>query len=371
MGEVVRIGFIGTGFARKVQIPAFKSCQNAQIVSIASGTLENAESAAREFGIPHFTADWRETVARSDVDLICITTPPKLHHEMTMAAIAHGKHVLCEKPMAMNTAEAREMTDAAKKAGVLALIDHELRFQPGRLQAYSMLREDAIGTIRHAKCYFQAPHRGDPNLPWNWWSDAEQGGGALGAIVSHVVDSFHWFLGTGISSVFCQLQTQVKKRPIPGGEMCDVTTDDESLLVLRFADDDLTRDATGLVSVSMTEGPTYKHRVEFYGDEGALAVDARGEAFFAKASDADWSEVGVDFGAPIAGVPDTGFSSGFTAFAPKIVDAIHEGKTEIEHAATFADGLAVQKVLDAARESNGSGCAVNLRSSKGGGGVSS
>src|SRR5687767_7989976 len=124
MKLTVGIGIIGTGFARKVQIPAFQQCEGAEIVSVASGTLENARATAKEFGIQHFTADWRETVARDDIDLICITTPPKLHHEMTLAAIKQGKHVLCEKPMAMNVAEAREMTDAAKKADVLALVDH-------------------------------------------------------------------------------------------------------------------------------------------------------------------------------------------------------------------------------------------------------
>jgi predicted dehydrogenase len=360
MKDVVRIGIIGTGFARSVQIPAFQACEKAKIVSVASGSLANAGTTANDFGIGHFTDDWRETISRDDVDLICITTPPKLHREMTLAAIANGKHVLCEKPMAMNVAEAGEMTDAAEKAGVLALIDHELRFQPGRLRAHAMIRENAIGKIRHAKCHFQAPHRGNPNLPWNWWSDEEQGGGALGAIVSHVVDSFHWFVGTGISSVFCQLQAHVKERP-SNGEMLAVTSDDESLLVLRFKDSELTSDATGLISVSMTEGPTYKHRVELYGSDGAIAVDARGEVSFAKSGDTEWKEVGVDFGDPIQGVPDTGFSSGFTEFAPRIVEAILNRETEVEHAATFADGFAVQVVLDAARESNASGCTIELK----------
>ncbi len=361
MKDVIRIGIIGTGFARKVQIPAFKSCENAEITSIASGSLENAKTTAEEFGIAHFTEDWRETIARDDVDLVCITTPPKLHHEMTMLAIEHGKHILCEKPMAMNAEEARDMTAAAKNAGVLALIDHELRFQPGRMRAYEMLREGAIGKVRHAKCHFQAPHRGDPNIPWNWWSDIEQGGGALGAIVSHVVDSFHWFLDSQISSVFCQLQSQIKKRPASGGEMREVTSDDEALMILRFGDGGLVEDATGLVSVSMTEYPTYKHRVEFYGTEGSLAVEARGELFIAKpVPDTEWQQVGVDFGDAIPGVPDTGFSSGFTEFAPKIIDVIQKGGNEVKHAATFADGLAVQIVLDAARESDTSGRTIRI-----------
>ena len=109
MREKVGIGIIGTGFARKVQIPSFLECENAVIVSVASGHIKNAEATASEFGIKHFTDDWRETVSREDVDLVCITTPPDTHFEMTLAAIGHGKHILCEKPMAMNAEEARQM----------------------------------------------------------------------------------------------------------------------------------------------------------------------------------------------------------------------------------------------------------------------
>jgi predicted dehydrogenase len=235
MSKKVGIAMIGTGFARKVQLPSFAACVGADLVSVASGSIENARSTAEEFGVRHFTADWRESVARDDVDLVCITTPPRLHREMTLFALALGKHVLCEKPMAMNVAEAEEMTAAAAKAPVLALIDHELRFQPGRLKAHELLRSGAIGTILHAKYHFRAPHRGDPNVAWNWWSDIEQGGGALGAINSHVIDSFQWLMGTTVASVFCQLQTHVKQRKDAAGEIRPVTTDDEANMLLRFA----------------------------------------------------------------------------------------------------------------------------------------
>src|SRR6476660_5804017 len=134
----VGMGFIGTGFARKVQMPAFAACEGARIVSVSSGNIDNASSAANEFQAIHFTADWRDTVSHPEVDLVCITTPPDMHHEMAMFAIAHGKHILCEKPMAMTQAEALEMTQAAADKGVLALIDHELRFLPGRIAAKQM-----------------------------------------------------------------------------------------------------------------------------------------------------------------------------------------------------------------------------------------
>jgi predicted dehydrogenase len=360
MKQSIGIGLIGTGFARRVQVPAFQSCKDARVVSVASGHLENARAAAEEFGIEDYTDDWRETVAHDAVDLVCITTPPALHREMTLFAIEKGKHVLCEKPMAMNIAEAEEMVSTAAKANVLALIDHELRFLSGRRKAYDMLRDGAIGIVRHAKYNFRAPQRRDTNIPWNWWSDIGQGGGALGAINSNIIDSFNWFLGTDVSSVFCQLQTQVKKRRDSSGNLLDVTSDDEANMLLRFANSDLTEDATGLVSVSMTEQPEYMNRIEFFGSKGAMRIDNIGNLYIAKNGERDWTEIEVDLGRPIEGVSDNGFARGFLKFAPEIVDALRKGDAVITHAATFEDGLKVQRVLDAARESDSSGRVIRL-----------
>ncbi len=359
MRDTVGIGFIGTGFARRVQIPAFRACEGSRIVSVSSGSVENARATAEEFGIEHFSADWRETVTHPDIDLVCITTPPRLHREMTLFAIEHGRHVLCEKPMAMNVAEAEEMKDAADAGGVLALIDHELRFLPGRQTAKAMLHNGAIGKIQHAKYILQAPHRGDPTQEWNWWSDEKAGGGALGAINSHVIDSFHWFLESEISSVFCQLQTHIKQRPY-GDDYREVTTDDEANMLLRFEDSKMTDDATGLVSVSMVEGPEYVNRIEFIGTKGWLRVDHRGDVYIAKRGESEWTTIDVEFPTGIEGVPESGFPSGFMAFAPKIVQAIRTGNFDIEFAATFEDGVTVQKVLDAARESSKSGSLIEI-----------
>ena len=361
MKETVKIGFIGTGFARKVQIPSFLECEGAEVLSVASFHRENAEATAKQFNIPHWTDNWRETVSREDVDLICITTPPDTHCEMTLHALEVGKHVLCEKPMAISVSEAQKMTDAAKSKGVLALVDHELRFQKGRQKAFKMLGSGEIGKIRHAKYNFRNASRGDVNLPWTWWSDKNAGGGALGAIGSHIIDSFNWFLGAEITQVFCQLQTHIKERfSEKNRTMKKVTSDDEANLIVRFADGDLTEDATGIVSISMVEYPNYQNVIEFFGTGGAIRVNFRGEIEMAKTGENDWRAVDAGLGKLVEGVADTGFSRGFMEFAPKIIDAIREGKTEIEHAATFEDGVKVQKVLDAARESNETGCAVKM-----------
>ena len=360
MTKKIRIGFIGTGFAKKVQIPAFKMCENVELTAVASASLSNAENTAKEFDIPFFTDNWREVVESENVDFICITTPPNLHHEQTLYALQHNKHVLCEKPMAMNFAEAEEMTRLAKEKGVLALIDHEMRFQFGRQKAFQMLQNGEIGKIRHVKYIFRAPHRGDKNLPWNWWSDIKAGGGALGAIGSHAIDSLLWFLQTDISNVFCQLQTHVKERKNADGQLKQVTTDDEVNMILRFADGNLTEDATGNVSLSMVEFPNYEHIIEFVGTEGSLKVLSLGEILLTKAGEENWKEIEFSQGKSVEGIFDSGFPSAFVSFAPKIIEAIQQGKTFVEQSASFADGLKVQKILDSARESNEKGIQIKL-----------
>jgi predicted dehydrogenase len=361
MKEKIRIGIIGAGFARTVQIPAFQKIAGAEVVSIASAHRENAEKVARDFGIAHYTDNWRETVERDDVDLICITTPPVFHREMTLYALDRGKHILCEKPMAMNAAEALEMLEKSKEKNVLALIDHELRFLNGRRRAFEMIRAGEIGKIRHAKYNFRAPHRGDAGLPWTWWSDEKQGGGALGAIVSHVFDTLRWFTDAEISDVFCQLQTHVKeRRDEKNGEMREVTTDDEANLILRFSGSDFVEDATANISTSMVEYPVYQNRVELFGTKGAIRVEYDGELFVGKAGEENWTKVDLSLNEAVEGARNTGWNNGFLAFATEIIDALKQGKTGVANAATFEDGYKIQLALDAARESNASGRMIKI-----------
>ena len=361
MKEKVRVGIIGTGFAKTVQIPAFQKCEGAEIVSVASAHLENAERVARDFNIAHFTDDWRETAGHEAIDLICITTPPVFHREMTLFALERGKHILCEKPMAMNAEEAREMLEKSKEKNTLCLIDHELRFLNGRQTAREMIQSGEVGKIRHVKYNFRAPHRGSPDLPWNWWSDSEAGGGALGAIGSHVFDSLRWFTGAEIRSVFCQLQTHVKeRRDQKSGVMRSVTTDDEANLILRFADGELNEDATANISCSMVEYPSYQNRIEIFGTKGAIRVEYDSEFFIGKAGEEAWRKVEFDLNKGVEGARATGWNNGFLAFAAEIVRSLREGKPSVENAATFEDGYKIQLLMDAARESDKTGATVKL-----------
>ena len=356
MKNEVRIGIIGTGFARSTQIPAFKNCEGARVVAIASGHKENAEEVAREFGIENVEDDWRGVVARDDVDLVSIVTPVITHCEMTLAALDQGKAVLCEKPMAMNAVEARRMADLAREKGVLALIDHELRFLPGRIQAREILRRGDIGKIKHVQLTFRTDSRADVNRPWNWWSDVKKGGGALGAIGSHVVDGFRWLLDVEVAEAFANLATHIRERKDEAGEMREVTTDDEVNLLLRFIDNDLIEGAMANVSLSMVEAGKPEHRVEIFGARGALMIEEGGELWQSEVGEGKWRRIEVDAVQVAPGMRDSGWARGFTVFSQKIVDALREGKTTVEGAATFEDGYRTQLVLDAGRKANESGC---------------
>ena len=356
----VGIGIIGTGFARTTQIPGFRDCMGAKIVAVASRNRERAEAIAKEFGIEHVAADWQELVAHRDVDLVSIVTPPSTHMEITLAALDHRKAVLCEKPMALDANEARRMVEKAKATGVLALIDHELRFLNSRRVMRGMLQSGAIGSVRHCNYVFRSDYRSIVR-PWDWWSDEKMGGGALGAIGSHVVDSFRWVLSAEVTKVLGMLTTHIKQRSDKTtGGMRAVTTDDEAKLLFHFSDGPHTEGATGAASISVVESGKYENRLEIYGTKGALMVEETGELWLSPTGASAWRPVQVEQDHMAQGMREGSWSRGFTAFSVAICDAMRAGKTTVKDAATFEDGYRVQLVLDAIRASNESGCWVTV-----------
>jgi len=357
----VGIGIVGTGFARTTQIPGFRDCMGAKVVAIASRNRERAEDVAKEFGIEHAFSDWRQLVTHNDVDLVSVVTPPATHMEITLAALDQRKAVLCEKPMALNASEAARMVERAKSAGTLALIDHELRFLNSRRVMRGMLQTGAIGSVRHCNYVFRSDYRSIADRAWDWWSDAAMGGGALGAIGSHVVDSFRWMLSTEISHALGMLSTHIKQRPDKSnGGMRDVTTDDEAKLLFRFADGPHTEDATGGASISVVESGKYENRLEIYGTKGALMVEETGELWLSPIGSGAWRPVQVEQDHMAQGMRASSWSRGFTQFAVAIVEIMRAGRTTVKDAATFEDGYRVQLVLDALRASNESGCWVTV-----------
>jgi predicted dehydrogenase len=354
--KTIQVGIIGAGFARTTQIPGFRDCMSTRVVAISSRNREHAESVAKEFDIPNLYDDWKDLVARDDLDLVSIVTPPALHCEMTLTAIEHGKHVLCEKPMAMNAKEALQMTQRAREAGVLALIDHELRSLKSRRTMHAMLTSGAIGTVRHCNYVFRSDYRGLRDRQWDWWSDEQMGGGTLGAIGSHAIDSFRWMLGTEITKVFAMLSTHITERPDKTtGQLRPVTSDDEAKVMFKFADSEMTKGTTGMALLSVVESGSYENRLELYGTTGALMVQETGELWHSPAGSGSWRPVQVHQDPMAPGMRPASWSRGFAALSCAIVEALRKGKTEVEGAATFEDGYRAQLVLDAARASHRSG----------------
>jgi predicted dehydrogenase len=203
------------------------------------------------------------------------------------------------------------------------------------------------------------------------------GGGTLGAIGSHVVDSFRWMLGAEVSEVCCMLSTHVVERPEKGrasashagGESSApnevtirrVTTDDEAKLMFRFGESALTKNTTGAASLSVVESGKHLNQLEIYGSKGALMVEETGELWHSPAGSGAWQPVNVERDPIAQGMRDGSWSRGFTAFASAIIRALREDQRTVAAAASFEDGYRVQLVLDAARESNKSGCWASVR----------
>lgn len=244
---------------------------------------------------------------------------------------------------------------------MLALIDHELRFLNSRRVMRGMLESGAVGSVRHCNYVFRSDYRGLADRAWDWWSDVKMGGGALGAIGSHVVDSFRWMLGTEVTKVLGMLTTHIKQRPDKSnGGLREVTTDDEAKLLFHFANGPHTNAATGAASISVVESGKYENRFEIYGTKGALMVEETGQLWLSPAGSGTWRPVQVEQDHMAVGMREGSWSRGFTSFSVAICEAMRAGKTTVKDAATFEDGYRVQLVLDALRASNESGCWVTV-----------
>lgn len=342
----LRVAVIGTGFGALVQIPAFRAHPRAEVVAVASATPGKAREVAGRLGVPHAFDDYREMLARVDLDLISITSPPDTHHPMTLAALERGRHVLCEKPMALSAGQAKEMLDAAVRRRVGHVMDHELRFNPNRRKIKRLIEEGVIGTPRHALITVVGTGRADPAKQWAWWSDAARGGGILGAQGSHQIDLLRYFLGE-IAAVCGTTETYVKDRPDPGrGGRKLVTADDFTSFLLRF-----TSGAVGAVVNSGVAAHGLGPRTEIWGDGGTLILDQEERLWGARRGES-LQEItepetlkappGMDY-SPLWGLS-------FVRLAAHVVSAILDG-TPVAPAATFADGLQVQRVMDAVRAS--------------------
>ena len=337
-----------------------------------------AEAATR-LGWESTETDWTRLLDRDDIDLVDVCTPGNTHAEIAIAALEAGKHVLCEKPLANTVAEAEAMARAAERAaarGVRSMVGFTYRRVPAIALARQLVEQGRLGEIRHVRAQYLQDWLVDPQAPMSWRLEKDKAGsGALGDIGAHVVDLTQHITGQDIVTVNGLLQTFVDRRPLPGGTsgpllgggggadggaVGEVTVDDAAVFLARFGGGALgvfeaTRFATGRKN---------SIRIEVNGSRGSLAFDFEDMNVLQFYDNDEQSEtagfrriVVTEPGHPYVGQwwppgHGLGYEHGFTHQVVDLVTAIGTGEQPLP---SFADGLRVQRVLDAVERSAAGG----------------
>jgi predicted dehydrogenase len=290
-GEL-RVGMVGYAFMGAAHSQAWRTVNRvfdlparARMVAVCGRDAGRVSAAAARLGWEQAVTDWRQLIARDDIDLIDICTPGDSHAEIAIAALAAGKHVLCEKPLANTVAEAEAMVSAAASArarGIRAMCGYNYRRVPAVALMAELVAAGRIGTIRHVRAVYLQDWIVDPEFPLVWRLQREvAGSGALGDIGAHIIDLAQFVTGQAITGVSAVTETFVTERPLPaqasglsasagnGGGTGRVTVDDAALFVARLsggavATFEATRFATGRKNGM---------RVEVNGSLGSLAFD--------------------------------------------------------------------------------------------------
>jgi predicted dehydrogenase len=236
----LRVGIVGYGVMGRAHCygyrvaPMLRPLPVTPEVIVMSGRDKAAvQAAASAYGVPEHVTDWRQLIARDDVDVVDICTPPGTHAEIAMAAAAAGKAVLCEKPLAVSYAQARAAADAVRAAGVHNAVGFNYRRLPAIALMRRMVAEGAVGEVRLFRAAWLSDEFTDPATPFDWRFDREMGGSTIADLGSHLVDLAQWMIGP-IESVCAQSQTFVRQRTAAGGGLADVSVDDASSALLRF-----------------------------------------------------------------------------------------------------------------------------------------
>ncbi|NQS92115.1 MAG: Gfo/Idh/MocA family oxidoreductase [Chloroflexi bacterium] len=219
----MNVAIIGYKFMGKAHSNAWKNVTNffdvpiKPVMKVACGRDKDAVQAfADNWGWEEIETDWKNVVERDDIDIIDISTPPNLHYPIALAAAKAGKHIFCEKPIALSADEALKMYEAAEDAGVVHYVNHNYRRCPAVMLAKEMIDDGKLGQIYHWRgCYLQSWTM-DPNFPLTWHMIKDQAGmGSNGGINSHSVDLARFLVGE-IKSVTGMMKTFIKERPLPG-----------------------------------------------------------------------------------------------------------------------------------------------------------
>jgi predicted dehydrogenase len=239
----IGIGIIGTGFMGKAHAFAYRAVSGIFPVArrpvleiVADNNAEAGERAFRQLGFKRVTTDWRALVSDPAIEIVSITTPNLVHREMALSAIAAGKHVHCEKPIAPNAEDARAMMEAAERAGRKTQVGYNYIKNPLLALARDMIAGGELGEIVGFRGIHAEDYMLDPDLPWNWRVDPRGGAGAVADLGSHIIGMSRFLLGP-IAEVSADLETLVHDRPVAAGatERRPVEVDDAARMLVRFA----------------------------------------------------------------------------------------------------------------------------------------
>ena len=327
--------------------------------------------AARRLDWQEHATDWREVIAREDVDIVDICTPGFLHAEIAIAALEAGKHVLCEKPLANDPGEAERMVEAARAArerGQVAALGHTYRRVPALAHARDLVAAGRLGEIRQVRASYLQDWLVDPDAGMSWRLRKETAGsGALGDIGSHAIDQIQYVTGQSVTAVRGRLATMVPERPGEDGPE-PVTVDDAA-----WASLELSGGAIASVEASrMATGRKNELSLEVYGTGGALRFDLErlDELWFLDAS-VPAAEQG--FTRVLVTEPEhpylegwwpqghiLGWENAFTNQARDLLLAVRD-RDPAAYSPDFEDGLALQRVLEAVIDSDAAdGATVRL-----------
>ena len=341
MSAPLRVGIVGAGaFVEAAHLPGLQSHPDAHVVAICGRRPERARELARRFDVPSVAADYRELCARDDIDAVTIVTPNALHREVALAALAHGKHVLCEKPLDVAPGGAEAMLGAARESGRVHQVAFTFRYLYGVEELRRRVRRGDVGE----PLVFRASHERDstlaPGFAFGWQARrAEAGGGVLYDVGSHLFDLARFLLGD-LEAVRGSRRAIARSAP--------AETDDVATAALR-----LVTGASGSWVASRVNAASFENHVLVAGREGALvALLSRGRVDtlrLARPGVSGWSEL------PLAAAAADGAPHAARRMMHAFVDACRRGAIDSELDADFADGVAVQRAIDAVERSCDSG----------------
>lgn len=272
------IGLIGTGFMGKAHafayravLAAFPDVPTPRLEMIADVDAASAAKAARQYGFSRSTGNWRELVADPRIDVVSITTPNTFHKEMTLAALAAGKHVHCEKPLSPTLADSLEMLEAAEKKGAVTQVGFNYIKNPLLKLARDMVAAGELGEITGFRGIHAEDYMHDSESPWTWRIDPSGGPGVIADLGSHIIGMARFLLGP-IAEVNADVRTVVKSRPVARGssERRDVLVDDVARVLVNFA-----RGCGGTIEANwIATGRKMQLAFELTGSKGSLVWNA-------------------------------------------------------------------------------------------------